>query len=254
MKKRNYKKKKFNQTGNKQYSPNPNLPILDAFIIAIQYLRKSGLISFSSIDAYEDRTVGQNGKGLGVILFLASGIKCLGDISMTTLKIVNKYIDDLEKSASGKNAIKTALRQLLFILTELGLAEIPDNWIKVLKLDPTQPPEPVCYSRHEVELILKSKVGRTPFEILRNEIIIALILLRGLRPGKEIYGIKNKDVCPQKCYLDVERKDGVIHRCYVRRDLADKIEKYQRMRGSFLKKSGCKQVEVFFINTKNGEI
>ena len=248
MRKRKIQTPTTSSSGIKQYAPNPNLPIQDALKIALGYMRTLGLVLDSTIDDYEGRIFGKGGNGIGLIILLSAGIETLGKLSITTIKLVNKNVNDIRDTPAARNNIKTAIRQVLEKIIELGLIEIPNEWLKPIKQEPNQPPEPETYSVEEIDLILQARVGNNPFEILRNFIIVALMLQRGLRPGQEIIGIKNSKVYTDQCCFDFKREYGGIHRCYIRRDLADMMAKYQLMRNQLIKKHSLQDTDVFFIH------
>jgi hypothetical protein len=233
--------------GIKAFPLNLTIPIEDVFTESAKYQRELGVKEIRSIDTYYSRTNGEDFKGPGLVACKASDIHIGNDINLTTLKLTNKNIDQIGDTPARRNGIKTAIRQAIIDCNELGILSVPDSDLKGLRLEDTRPPEPVSFTEDIVEYIRRSKKGQTTFEASRNDIYYDLELLRGIRPGLEIINIDNEDVHAEDNYIEFARKDGVMDRAYIRRDLSDKIMLYQKMRKQIIKNAHVRGIRAFFI-------
>jgi hypothetical protein len=228
-------------------------PIKEVLKLVLDHERDTGDLDTTSIDSYGSRTIGEKQDGVGVLAFLAAGIKTAGDFNHSALKLTAKHVDAVTGTPARYNGIISALKRFIATGNSLGLLKVTDPDLRAMKLKNAAPPEPEQMTDEQVHLVKHSIRGKDKYEILQNEIIAELELDRAVRPATEICGIDDENVHPDQNYFELIRDDGALHRLYTRRDLSEKMARLKVMRRTKLKGKAT-SVKAFFTFSKPRKI
>jgi hypothetical protein len=219
-----------------------NTPIEKLFRASNDFEEEIGVLEESSLKAAKSRT------GLLLRACRRVGVRRVGDLKKPgVFRRINKEIEKLSGTRAQANNLKSTFRKGILNNIELGNISLKSGAIRGVKEEKNIPCAPTQLTDQQIEFYLRSKKGRSFFLATRNDLIAEFELLYGIRPGKEITGIDDENVHPDKGYMNFCRKDGLFQRLYLRRDTCDRIKRYRHIRGNMLHAAGEKGPVIPFF-------